>query len=80
MPTDSYYDYAFRASSGDRTIPLAILTYGMQNRDEGKMLLGIYNSDNTMRNVQIRYYTTGEALQSKGYDFLENKLIVSIIQ
>ena len=74
LPTDSSFDYRFQAEDGDRAIPLAVLTYGMKNRDEAKMLLGIYNEDNTMRTVQIRYYSTEQDdLKSNPFNFLRKE-------
>ncbi len=64
LPTDGSYNYQFQAKNGDLVMPLEMLTFGL-SLTQGRMLLGIYNSDDTMRNVQIRYYLP-EKSDSKG--------------
>ncbi len=58
LPDDNYFDYAFYVQDGDRTIPYQILTYGMEDKENGKMLLGIYNPYSSPVNVQIQSFTS----------------------
>jgi len=58
LPDDGYFDYAFYVQDGNRDIPFQVLTDGMPNRSQGKMLLGVYNPYKSNVNVQIEYYKT----------------------
>jgi len=58
LPDDTNFYYAFYVQNGDRDIPFQALTDGMSDRNQGNMLLGIYNPYSSSMNVQIRYFTS----------------------